>query len=64
MRRFKHVSGNRYVSFKRDVHKSVRLDSRIFRYIMQTGGSGFADSLENLVIEHARFTGRSSDLLN
>lgn len=64
MRREKRVFGIHYSYFKRDIHKSIRLDSRIFRYIMETEGSDFADKLENLVIDHARFTNRSSDLLN
>lgn len=64
MRRSKNVFGNHYVNFKRNIHKSIRLDSRIFRYIMQAEGPDFADKLENLIIDHSRLTNRLSDLLN
>lgn len=64
MRRNKKIFGSYYVNFKRDVHKSLRLDSRVYRYIMQIDGSDFADSLENLVIQHARLIGRSEELIH
>lgn len=52
------------VNFKRDIQKSVRLDSRIYRYIMQSEGSDFTEKLENLVIDHAGFTDKLSDLIH
>lgn len=51
--------GNRCSFFKRDIHKSVRLDERVYRYIMECKGNDFPDKLENLVIDHAQLTGRS-----
>lgn len=64
MRRYKSL-GKGKCNFwtKRDVHKSVRMDDRIYRYIMKTDGSCFADKLENLVIEHAGLTDCVSDLV-
>ncbi len=50
------------VKYRRDVQKSVRLDARIYGYIMQSDGRNFTDKLENLVINHAELTGRLSDL--
>lgn len=65
MRRFKSIGfRGRQVSFRRDIQKSVRLDSRVHRYIMQLDGSDFADKLENLVIDHAKFTGKSEGLIH
>lgn len=65
MRRIKSIDfRNWQVSFRRDIQKSVRLDSRVYRYIMQSEGSDFADKLENLVIDHARLTGKSEELIH
>lgn len=65
MRRFKCIGfRGRQVAFRRDIQKSVRLDSRVHRYIMQFNGSDLADKLENLVIDHARLTGKSEELIH
>lgn len=65
MRRFKSIGfRGRQVAFRRDIQKSVRLDSRVCRYIMQFKGSDFADKLENLVIDHAELTGKSEELIH
>lgn len=63
MRRSKWIVGNHYLFLKRDIHKSIRLDSRIYEYIMRVDGSDLADKLENLVIDHAQLTGKAYDLL-
>lgn len=65
MRRSKSIAfKNWQVAFMRDIQKSVRLDSRVYRYIMQFEGSDFTDKLENLVIDHARLTGKSEELIH
>lgn len=51
--------GSHIVDFKREVHVSVRLDHRIYKYIMSFDGNNFSDSLENLVIDHAKLTDRT-----
>lgn len=60
MRRWKDVGGV-IIRPNRDIHKSLRMDSRAYNYIMQHEGNGFSDKLENLIIEHARLTGREED---
>ncbi len=47
---------------RRNIQKSIRLDDRIYGYIMQQDGQNFSDKLENLVIDHARLTGRRWDV--
>lgn len=61
MRR-KHVPGANFCFFDRDVHKSIRMDSGIYNYIMQWNGKNFSDKLENLVLDHARLTGYLDDV--
>lgn len=51
--------GSHIVDFKREVHVSVRLDHRIYKYIMSVEGNNFSDSLENLIIDHAKLTDRT-----
>ncbi|MCX4353818.1 MAG: hypothetical protein OSJ60_19700 [Lachnospiraceae bacterium] len=46
----------------RRIQKSVRLDDRIYRYIMQHDGKNFSDKLENLVLDHVRLTGHLDDV--
>lgn len=50
--------GNRVINFIKNVHVSVRLDDRIYKYIMSVDGKNFSDKLENLVIEHAEISGK------
>lgn len=57
----KYVDGY-VVNYKREVHKSIRLDDRIYKYIMQLSGENFSDKLENLVIDHAKLTDRLMDV--
>lgn len=57
----KYVDGY-VVNYKREVHKSIRLDDRIYNYIMQLSGENFSDKLENLVIDHAKLTDRLMDV--
>lgn len=65
MRRFKDIGiDNWHIGFARNVHKSVRMGDRIYKYIMRFEGSDFADKLENLVIHHARLTNMSADLIH
>lgn len=59
----KHVPGRAVCAFNRDIQKSVRMDSGIYSYIMQQKGKNFSDKLENLVIDHARLTGRLEDIM-
>lgn len=47
----------------RKIQKSIRMDSRIYKYIMQQDGQNFSDKFENLVIEHARLTGCERDII-
>lgn len=55
--------GNHIINFKKSVHVSVRLDRGIYEYIMSVEGVNFSDSLENLVIDHAKLTGRINDII-
>ena len=52
------------VKYEREIHKSVRMDERIYNYIMQFDGRNFTDKLENLVINHAELTGHLADVGN
>ena len=56
--------GSHIVNFKKSVHMSVRLDCSIYEYIMSIDGNNFSDSLQNLVIDHAKLTGRSFDIIS
>lgn len=55
--------GSHLVNFKKNVHVSVRLDRGIYEYIMSIDGNNFSDSLENLVIDHAKLTSRLFDII-
>ncbi len=57
------VIGSHIVNFRKNVHVSVRLDRGIYEYIMSIDGNNFSDSLENLVIDHGKLTGRQSDII-
>lgn len=47
-----------YVPAK-EIHKSIRMTEQIYSYIMQLDGANFSDKLANLVMDHARLTGRA-----
>ncbi len=56
--------GNFVIDFKRNIHKSIRLDERIYRYVMSMDGDDFTKKFENLVIDHAKMTDRVSDIIH
>lgn len=56
--------GNYIVTFRREIHKSIRLDERIYRYVMNMDGDDFTKKFENLVIDHAKMTDRVSDIIH
>lgn len=60
MRKF--VDGAGLCIFDRKIQKSIRMDRDIYYYIMQISGKNFSDSLENLVLDHARLTGHLKDV--
>lgn len=47
-----------YVPVK-EIHKSVRMTEQVYSYIMQQDGANFSDKLADLVMDHARLTGRA-----
>ncbi|MCX4323796.1 MAG: hypothetical protein OSJ59_12620 [Lachnospiraceae bacterium] len=47
----------------RRIQKSVRMDSRIYDYIMQQDGQNFSDKLENLVIDYSRLMGHGRNII-
>lgn len=49
--------GHSFHLVNRDIHKSVRMDDRIYEYVMRQDGKNFSDKLENLVLDYARLTG-------
>lgn len=56
--------GSHILLMKKDVHASVRFDSRIYSYVMGFEGRNFSDRLENLILDHAELSDRSLDLLH
>lgn len=59
----KRCFGSHIVTFRREIHKSIRLDKRIYRYVMSMDGDDFTKKFENLVIDHAKMTDRISDII-
>lgn len=55
--------GGYIVRYGREIHKSIRMDGRVYNYIMQSDGRDFSDRLENLVIGHAGLTDRLMDVI-
>lgn len=53
--------GHCFHVMNRKIHKSVRMDDRIHKYIMQQDGRNFSDKLENLVIDYARLMNHLED---
>lgn len=47
-----------YVPVK-EIHKSIRMTEKVYNYVMQQDGDNFSDKLANLVMDHARLTGRA-----
>lgn len=43
----------------KEIHKSLRMTEQVYNYVMQQDGDNFSDKLANLVIDHARLTGRA-----
>lgn len=54
--------GGCYHIMNRQIQKSIRMDSRIYNYIMHQDGQNFSDKLENLVLNHVRLTGHLDDV--